>query len=211
MHALQTLESPPQTTLTAQHVTLRAPDATDEHLLLRIGQYNDTRAMEHLYHRHYAMLCRYVFTIVQCKQTTEEVVQDVLLKIWNHRHTLQIQSSLKAYLLVSVRNLSIDYLRRQVRRRTVGTDAIQQDMPCGYLSAHDRVVGDEVTAIVEHAIERLPKQGRMIFRLSRDGGMKYKEIAEHLGLSIKTVETHMTRSLVFLRQEVGQQLGIKIA
>ncbi len=209
MQTLQTLQ--PVLGIPMQRVPSHASSTiADEQLLLQISQHDDPRAMEKLFHRHYASLCRYVYSIVQCKQTTEEVVSDVLLKIWNQRHTIQIQSSLKAYLLVSVRNLSIDYLRRQARRRTVGTDAIHADLPSNYLSAHDRVVGYEVTDIVEAAIERLPKQGRIIFRLSRDGGMKYKEIADHMGLSIKTIETHMTRSLVFLRQEVGQQLGINI-
>jgi RNA polymerase sigma-70 factor, ECF subfamily len=187
------------------------PEArSDESLLHAISQNNDSKTLEILFHRHYTVLCRYAFAILQCRQTAEEVVSDVFLKIWNQRHTLQIQSSLKAYLLTSVRNLSIDCLRRQARRRTLGADAIHSDLPCDYTSAHDRVVGNEANEVIEAAIERLPRQGRNIFRLSRDGGMKYREIAEHLGLSIKTVETHMTRSLVFLRSEVTAQLGTEI-
>jgi RNA polymerase sigma-70 factor (ECF subfamily) len=182
---------------------------SDEQLLCALAQHDDARALEMLFQRHYAGLCRYVYAILKCRHTTEEVVSDVFLKIWNQRHTLHIQSSLKAYLLIAVRNLSIDYLRRSARRRTVGADAIHPDLPCAYTSATDQVIGDESARIVEAAIERLPKQGKIIFRLSRDGGMKYREIAEHLGLSIKTVETHMTRSLVFLRQEVSEKLGFR--
>jgi RNA polymerase sigma-70 factor, ECF subfamily len=181
---------------------------SDEVLLQIIASQDDAKSLEVLFLRHYSMLCRYGFTILQCNYTTEEVVSDVFLKIWNQRHTLIIQSSLKSYLLIAVRNLSIDHLRRQMRRRTVGADSIHPDLPCSYTSAHDQVIGDETTRIVEEAIECLPKQGRIIFRLSREGGMKYREIADHLGLSIKTVETHMTRSLVFLRQHVGVQLDM---
>jgi RNA polymerase sigma-70 factor (ECF subfamily) len=184
---------------------LRCVAATDsdEALLRVLIAYDDAQALQILFHRHYDGLCRYVFAILQCKHTTEEVVSDVFLKIWNQRHTLQVQTSLKAYLLISVRNMAIDYLRRQSRRRTVGADAIHPDLPCNYVSAHDQLVGDETASIVEAAIERLPRQGKAIFRLSRDGGMKYREIADHLGLSIKTVETHMTRSLVYLRNELA--------
>lgn len=183
---------------------------SDEALLQALTTHDDAQALQTLFHRHYDGLCRYVFAILQCKHTTEEVVSDVFLKIWNQRHTLQVQTSLKAYLLISVRNMAIDYLRRQSRRRTVGSDAIHPDLPCNYTSAHDQLVGEETTSIVEAAIERLPRQGKAIFRLSRDGGMKYREIAEHLGLSIKTVETHMTRSLLYLRNEVSERLGTEI-
>jgi RNA polymerase sigma-70 factor, ECF subfamily len=197
------------TTLTRQMSTLTKQEpVSDEMLLNAIATHNDAKALEQLFQRHYAPLCRYVYTIVQCRYTTEEVVSDVFMKIWNQRQVIQIQSSLKAYLLTSVRNLSIDYLRRQARRRTVGTDAIHSDISCSYTSAHDRLVGEEATTIIEAAIERLPRQGKVIFRLSRDGGMKYREIADHLGLSIKTVETHMTRSLVYLRNEVSNLLGV---
>jgi RNA polymerase sigma-70 factor, ECF subfamily len=175
---------------------------SDESLLAHIAIHDDQRAFEILFNRHYKTLCRYVFTILQCKHTTEEVVSDVFMKIWNQRETLQIQCNLKSYLLAAVRNLSIDHLRKQARRRTVGEEAINIDLPSAYSSAHDTVVGDELIVRVEAAIDQLPKQGRIIFRLSRDGNMKYREIADHLGLSIKTVETHMTRSLLFLRQEL---------
>jgi RNA polymerase sigma-70 factor, ECF subfamily len=203
--ATATTTASPMNYRTRLHVT---EQVSDESLWQNIVAHDDAKALEVLFHRHYSALCRYVFTIMQCKHTTEEVVSDVFLKIWNQRHALTIQSSVKSYLLAAVRNLSIDYLRRQIRRRTVGADAIHPDLPCDYTSAYDQVVGDETLQLVEAAIERLPKQGRIIFRLSRDGGMKYREIADHLGLSIKTVETHMTRSLVFLRQELGDKLGI---
>lgn len=184
---------------------------TDELLMQDLAAKDDARALEILFHRHYETLCRYVFAILKCHHTTQEVVSDVFLKIWNQRHTLHIQVSLRAYLLTAVRNLAIDYLRRQARHRTVEADAIHSDLPCGYTSAHDQVVGREADDIIEAAIERLPRQGRAIFRLSRDGGMKYREIADYLGLSIKTVETHMTRSLVYLRNEVSEKLEIKTA
>ncbi|MCW5923810.1 MAG: RNA polymerase sigma-70 factor [Saprospiraceae bacterium] len=188
-----------------------APCASDETLLQSIAVHDDAQSLEALFRRHHDDLCRYVYAILQCRHTTEEIVSDVFLKIWNQRQTLQVQTSLKAYLLISVRNTAIDYLRRQSRRRTVGSDAIHPDLPCDYTSAYDRLIGEETTNLVEAAIERLPRQGRTIFRLSRDGGMKYREIADHLGLSIKTVETHMTRSLVYLRGELAAHIGPGLA
>jgi RNA polymerase sigma-70 factor, ECF subfamily len=184
---------------------------TDEELFRNMVNSDDVKAFEVLYHRHYTALCKYVYTIMQCKFTTEEVVSDVLLKIWHQRQTLQIQTNVKSYMLAAVRNLSIDYLRKRARRRTVSEDAIHPDRAADFHSSLDLIVGQEATEIVENAINRLPTQGKTIFRLSRDTGMKYREIADHMGLSIKTIETHMTRSLVFLRNEVAQKLDMSVA
>jgi RNA polymerase sigma-70 factor, ECF subfamily len=193
-------------TSTLRMTTTPIPSRSDESLFQSMAQYDDEKALNTLFCRYYDHMCRYVYTIVRCKLMTEEVVSDVFAKIWNQRQTLNIQTSVKAYLLVSVRNLSIDYLRREARRRVLGVELIHPNIPSDYTSAHETVVGNETNRVIEAAIERLPKQGRLIFRLSRDGGMKYREIADQLGISIKTVETHMTRSLMYLRQEVMEQL-----
>jgi RNA polymerase sigma-70 factor, ECF subfamily len=185
-------------------------ETTDEALLRLITAHSDMKAFEVLFHRHYKTMCQFVYKLTPCRQSTEEIVSDVFMKIWNNREFLHIQSSLKAYLLISMRNQAIDYLRRQQRRRTVGADAIHPNLPSGYTTADDRVIGDEALDIIEAAIESLPPQGKIIFRLSRDGGMKYREIADHLQLSIKTIETHMSRSLLFLRNEIKGKLGVEL-
>ncbi len=181
---------------------------TDEDLLAAVSQDDDPKAFEQLFRRHYDELARYAFAILRCRQHTEEVVSDVFLKIWNQRKQLNIQGKLKGYLLISVRNLAIDCLRRRRHRRC--TDDIELThvaQQLGESSVHEWLVGNELHQRIEAAIERLPRQGRIIFRLSRDGGMKYREIAEHMGLSIKTVETHMMRSLLFLRRELGDYIS----
>lgn len=191
--------------------TLYPETLSDEALLESVRLYGDNEAFSLLFQRYHTRLCSFVYSLVSCRQTTEEIVSDVFVKVWNNRETLRIQSSLKAYLLVSVRNQTIDYLRRQQRRRTVSTEEAYIHLPDPDKGAEERVLGAEANAIIEAAIDQLPPQGRTIFRLSRDGGMKYREIADHLHISIKTVETHMTRSLVFLRKTVSSQLQLAYA
>jgi RNA polymerase sigma-70 factor (ECF subfamily) len=176
---------------------------SDEALLEVLHATDDHDAYACLFRRHYSGLCAYVNVMVRCRQASDEIVSDVLLKLWNARRELRIQSSLKAYLTICARNNAIDYLRRVQRRRTVGAEAIDPERPSRHDSPFDALVHEETNALIEAAINGLPPQGRTIFRLSRDQGMKYREIAEHLGLSIKTIETHMTRSLVYLRERVG--------
>ena len=174
-------------------------------LLEMIRKDDDDRAFEELFHRYYAVLCQRVRGMIDCPHRTEEIVSDVFIKMWNNRRKLSISSSLKAYLFTAVRNQAIDFLRKQARNRTIDGE-IRSAVPSTYSSPEEAVIFEEVSDAVEAAIEALPPQGRHIFRLSRDEGLKYREIASLLNISIKTVETHMRRSLIFLRKELRGQM-----
>jgi RNA polymerase sigma-70 factor (ECF subfamily) len=173
-----------------------------EELLYRMTQHDDPWAFGYLFRQYYKPLCRQACHIVSCTYRSEEIVSDVLLKLWNNRRQLAINTSLNAYLFAAVRNQAIDYLRHQARHRRLVAN-IDTAMESGDGSPEDAIIFSEVNRMVERAIDALPPRGRHIFRLSRDRGLKYKEIAELLNISIKTVETHMRRSLIFLRDELG--------
>ena len=84
---------------------------------------------------------------------------------------------------------------------------LNPNVPSNYISPEERIFYEETRGIIQEAINALPPQGKYIFRLSREKGLKYKEIAEMLNISIKTVETHMRRSLIFLRHEVKLKMA----
>lgn len=177
----------------------------NEELLCRVTQLEDYEAFEKLFHRFYSTLCQHVYRLILCEHKAEEIVSDVFIKIWNNRANLILKSKVKSYLYTAVRNQAIDYLRKQVKERRINGD-ITQDHYSEYASPVEMVISGETEAIVEAAIDALPPQGRLIFRMSRDQGLKYREIADMLNISIKTVETHMRRSLIFLRQEVFSKI-----
>jgi len=164
--------------------------------------FDDTEQnFEQLFHQYYEPLCRFALSLVDSIEMAEEVVSDVFVKIWKNQENLAIKTSLRAYLFISVRNQSIDYLRKAVRQRTQPAE-ICSSFPSNYDSPEERTISSELEVFIEAAIDALPPQGRKIFRLSRDNGMKYHEIAAYLHISIKTVETHMGRSLKFLRERL---------
>ncbi|MFN4079446.1 MAG: RNA polymerase sigma-70 factor [Saprospiraceae bacterium] len=179
-----------------------APKA-DLDLLHSIAQHDDKAAFEVLFKRYYRMLCHFAMRLLDCSHTAEEVASDVLVRIWQQRKQIQIQSSLKAYLLIAVRNSCIDRRRRGAKRRFLPLEQCIDAVDQGN-SALERLTNEETVRQIECAIESLPKQGRIIFRLSREQGMKYREIAAHLGLSVKTIETHMLRSLQHLRRCISE-------
>lgn len=179
-------------------------NTTDAMLMECINTQNDYRAFEQLFHRHYGRLCRYVFSVTQSEEIAEEIVSDIFLKIWQKRGILDIKTSVNAYLTTASRNLAIDHLRR-VKRQRNQTCELVGDFKTDLVSPSDNVIGHETHDIIETTIESLSPQCKLIFRMSRDNSMTYSEIAKTLNLSIKTVETHMGRSLKFLRESLRQQ------
>ncbi|MEN0003542.1 MAG: RNA polymerase sigma-70 factor [Bacteroidota bacterium] len=181
--------------------SIAAPLHTDEVLLQQVHTRNDKRAFEQLYQRYYTLLCRQVHRLVYDESIAEEIVSNVFIKIWRNRAKLRVDKKVKAYLKTAVRNQAIDHLRKQVKSRPFNGE-ITQDYRSSYAQPDELMIGQEMRAKVEAAIQSLPTQGQHIFRLSREEGMKYREIASSLNISIKTVETHMRRSLIHLRQKI---------
>lgn len=168
-------------------------------LLARIFKEGDTRAYEALFNLYYKPLCRYCRKFVDSMEVAEEVVGDVFFAIWKNRQKYEIQSSGLSYLFTATRNRAYDYLRRGQRDRTVALEEAREAEDAAP-STQLMMEADEVQIRLRTAIESLPPSCRQIFCLSRDEGMKYHEIADHLNLSVKTVETQMGRALRQIRQ-----------
>ncbi|HMO40306.1 MAG TPA: RNA polymerase sigma-70 factor [Saprospiraceae bacterium] len=164
----------------------------------------DRRNFAGLFQQYYEPLYHFALGLIASPQLAEEVVSDVFIKIWKNRADFAIKTSLQAYLFTAVRHQSIDYLRKSSRQR-YRSDEIQPDYPSDYQTPEEGVINNEFEQRFEAAIAALPPQGQKVFRLSREEGMKYHEIAAHLNLSVKTVETHMGRSLRYLRKVLQDQ------
>lgn len=190
-------------TATAKFSLDRSKSKSKAGFNFRNADWNDNEMYQKLFYTFYPILCEKATSIVNCQQKAEEIVSDVFIKIWLNRDQLTIKSSLPAYLHMAVRNQSIDYLRRWTKRRTINNE-LPPDSDSGYSSPEDYLIYQETNREVIDAIEALPPRGRHIFKLSRDEGLKYQEIADQLNISIKTVETHMRRSLIFLRMRLGK-------
>lgn len=191
-------------TVTTQQAKVRRstgarPWVADEELLKRSSEANDCQAFEQIFNRYYAILCEQAYRLVRCEHCSKEIVSDVFMKIWRNRGCLSINTKVRYYLRTAVRNQSIDYLRANVKEQRRKSQ-LDRDFDSGYSMPDEIVIGSEFRKKVEVAVESLPPQGKQVFRLSRDEGLKYREIASLLGISIKTVETHMRRSLIHLRK-----------
>ncbi|MCL4483856.1 MAG: RNA polymerase sigma-70 factor [Bacteroidetes bacterium] len=163
-------------------------------------RHDDRQAFERVFRESYRPLTAYAFRFVKDLPSAENIVQDVYLKLWQNRHELMITTSLVHYLFRSVKNQSINHLnkvkiRSEYTRMQIAEDSIPEDFNAFYpeIGLLDKI---------ESSISALPEKRQKIFRLSREEGLKYHEIAERLDISIKTVETQMTLALKQLRESL---------
>jgi RNA polymerase sigma-70 factor (family 1) len=180
--------------------TVPRKDDDVELLILRVLQENDYKAFQTLFRKMYSPLCQFCIKFVHVREIAEELVSDVFYNIWKNRERITVTSP-KAYLFTSVRNKSFDYLRKVKRSVCVDLEAANH-IPATVNSSYEVMIHDELHHRFERSVANLPKQCRLIFELSRDEGMKYKEIAVMLNISIKTVETQMGRALKNLRKSL---------
>lgn len=182
---------------------------TDNDLVALLAQ-DDQLAFEQLYTRHWAPLYQSAFFLLRDNDACKDLVQDVFAWVWEHRYTLQVQS-VKAYLKAAVKFKIANYIRAgRIRDSFFGELAgyTPSALPPG---AEELAEVKELQAIIRQAIVRLPDRCQEIFRLSREERLTNQEIADRLGVSVKTVESQMTIALRRLRSGVDPYLVSTVA
>ncbi|MBK5722509.1 RNA polymerase sigma-70 factor [Dysgonomonas sp. Marseille-P4677] len=150
-----------------------------------------------LFSAYYKNLVLFAGTIVQDKTICEDIVQNIFLKLWNDRNELNIETSLKSYLLRSVRNSCLDHLRHKKIVDSYATKLFSSFND--FDSAEDYVLYSDLHQHLVEAISKLPEKQREAFTMSRYKEMKYKEIAEKLNISERAVEDRISKALAQLR------------
>lgn len=184
-----------------QTVRMQTHEAGATPLLLN-GKEN---TFEMLFKTHFKSLYAYSFTIVKDEMAAEEMVQNVFFKIWEKKDGLNIQSTPLAYLYKSVYHESLNYLKHQKVKAAYQAHAAYQ-MKNQSDHASKKVMLSELEQQINTALAELPEQCRTIFQMSRFEELKYQEIADRLGLSIKTIENQMGKALKILRLKLVDYL-----
>jgi RNA polymerase sigma-70 factor (ECF subfamily) len=172
---------------------------SDSEILARIKK-GDEKAFEMLYKSFFSMLCMFSYRYVKKTDIAEEIVQDVFFHIWEKRNQFELTTSFKSYLYKSVHNNSLKHLRHQKIVLAYENSTT--------FSGSEKVTGQnfleesEVYQILHGVIDELPDRTRDIFQLNRFKGLKYQQIADHLQISVKTVEAHMSSVLKILRNKL---------
>jgi RNA polymerase sigma-70 factor (ECF subfamily) len=161
--------------------------------------FSDNSAFEALFRENYAKLCRVAFRIVQDEDTAEDIVQDVFVKVWEKRSELRIATTLNGYIYQSVLNASIKRLKKD-RNTAMREELFGSQLSRDANTTDELLAARELTRRTRSAVDLLPAACREVFILSRYEQMSYREIAETLEISVKTVENQMGKALKHLRK-----------
>jgi RNA polymerase sigma-70 factor (ECF subfamily) len=153
----------------------------------------------------YTPLYRIVYPILKNKDTSEDVVQDLFVRLWNKRQSITISSSLKSYLYRAAINSAFDHLDKYKREVNMGDQPLKNE-PMVVGGTEDYIAGKETASYIAKAMEKLPPACRTVFLMSREEEMSYQEIADSLQISIKTVENQIGKALKILRAELKPHL-----
>jgi len=165
---------------------------------------------ERLFKEHFKSLYAYAFTILKNEAIAEEIVQNVFFKVWEKKVPDTIQTSLKAYLYKAVYHESLNYLKHQKIKAQYQLHVMHQSKNQMDQSASRKMMLKELEEKLRDAMNALPQQCRTIFQMSRFDGLKYQEIADQLGISVKTVENQMGKALKQLRVKLIDYLPVFI-
>ncbi|WP_319500266.1 RNA polymerase sigma-70 factor [uncultured Draconibacterium sp.] len=171
----------------------------EENRLFENIQQGDEKAFEKLFKLYYGYLCNFATKLINDDVAAEEIVQDFFVKFWERRADLKVETSLKNYLFRSVKNLCLNHIKHSNIKLLHAQKVIAESETSNFNNDYIEV---DLAADIAKSIEELPEKRREIFRLSREEGLKYREIAEKLNISIKTVEAQMSLAIKSLRDKL---------
>ncbi len=175
-------------------------------ILERLAQ-SDEMALDAIYRHYWERLFIVSYNILKDRQACEDIIQDVFVKLWANREKLNISLSLKSYLFASCRYA----LYRQIRANKFRLDISEGlEKRLSNETVFGRIEHQELVSYINSIIEQLPPKCREVYLLSRNENLSYKEIAERLSISVKTVENHINRALHEIRDSLSDLLTIEL-
>lgn len=188
---------------------LGASDASQAEWVARVRA-GDEAAFGAMFAAYYQPLCRFALNVVGTADAAEDMVQNVFVAIWERRSELEIRQTLRVYLYTAVRNRAVMEVRKSRTRERLRRLHFFGGFfgESGSVSPAEAPLAQaELADAIEAAIAALPPRGQQAYRLHRDHGLTYDEVAQVMGISAKTVSVHIGRALLTLRKSLGQYLA----
>ena len=174
--------------------------SSDKHLI-RAVKCGDKKSFDELFEKYYDRYFSFACALLHDADAAEDVLQNVFLKIWIGRDRLDESRNFESYLLVSVRNEIFDHLRLKYNQTSVRDDVSEKEDAAADIEAG--IALTETSAIMNQKISQMPPQRQRIFMMSRYENLSSKEIADRLGLSVRTVDNHIYLALRELKQIIS--------
>lgn len=160
----------------------------------------DEQALRKIFDQHYAKLLGDIYRIVPDENTCQDLAQEVFVELWRKRETIDVHTSLRAYLRRAAVNRALNFIKTQRRTLLDGNSEIPDLADDSLRDTAVREEREDLEKALYEAIDKLPERCRMVFSLSRFENLSHREIAEQLGISVKTIENQITKAMKMLRE-----------
>lgn len=173
-------------------------------LLDRLTKNDDEKAFRQLFELFGNGLLRFSNSIVKKKELADEVVCDVFFHLWKQRKKVAAIENIKAYLFAAAKNTSLNYLEKEKRARFAELDDVTVSLLSDEVCPETELISLELRNAIDKAIQNLPERCKLIFSLAKIEQFKYKEIAQILGISVKTIDHQLTIAIKKIGEAIEQ-------
>lgn len=181
------------------HIERDKPLNSIRRIVKSISEHDDRLAFKEFFDIYYPKLLNYAFYILESRSDADEVVSNVFVKVWDQRKKMMGIKNLDGYLFISIKNLCYNYIRDNKHYTLETLDSEECRLVASFENPEKHFLDIELKEKVLEAIEELPPKCKLIFRMVREDGLKYSEVAKLLKLSVKTVEVQMGRAYSKMR------------
>lgn len=168
----------------------------------------DQAALKQLYDHFSERLLHFSFAIIHHREQAEEVVADVFIQVWQKRARIASLENFVGYLYTITKNISLNYLRKNGKEKYINIDTIYLPYFSIEPTAVDHLISTDLLRCINKAINDLPPRCRLIFKLVKEDGLQYREVAELLHLSLKTIENQMGIALKKVHATINISLPV---
>jgi RNA polymerase sigma-70 factor (ECF subfamily) len=172
----------------------------------RIAVYDDEKAYRELFFSFYKPLKEFAFSFVKSKEMAEEIVSDVFINIWKGRKSLEDIDNLKTYLYISTKNISLKYLLKQHKQIAIAIDALTIELESKDICPDQMMITADMVNKISQAVNQLPPRCKLVYKFIKEDGMRYKEVAAILNISVKTIDNQLAIAL----RKIGAAINVNL-
>lgn len=184
---------------------------TPEQQLLSALRFGNEGALRQIFDRHYPLLLTDIYRLIPDESTCQDLAQELFVDLWNKRESLDIHTSLRAYLRRAAVNKSLNYIKAHRKFQLEEADDWGHLPDTSAQDTQKREKQETLEEALHQAINALPEKCRIVFNLSRFEHYSHREIAEKLGISVKTIENQITKAMKMLRDAMGNHTDLSSA
>ena len=182
----------------------------EKDLLVRLKN-ADQEAFRQVYELYIKKVYRFIYRYVRNTDESEDLTQEVFLRIWEHRQTIRLDKCFDGFIFTIAYRKIIDYYRLASKKQFAGLDDLLISNLASELHSDELLAKHQIESFYEKALQEMPPKRREVFLLSRHEGLSNQQIAEKMHISVKTVENQMTSALSFLKSYLLNTDGIALS